>query len=475
MSITQLLRIVLARKWLVLAAFLGCTLGGAAITVFVLPKQFTADASMVFEIRPDPILGALAPGLSAPAYLATQMEIIKSDRVAIRAVEILGLAKSPTAIKQWRDSTHSKVSIERFFAGLLQRGLVIEPNRGTNLITITFVSADSAFAAAAANAFAQAYMETSVELRVEPARQSAEWLEGQTKTLRSNLEQAQSRLSKFQQEKGIVVSDDRLDQETARLNVLNSQLAAAQIENVDASSRQRNTGTDASPDVQQSAAVQSIRGQLALAETKLSEMKNVFGVNHPQRVQVESQIAELKQQLSREVGRVSGSTALVSRGTSQKVEELRALAEAQKKRVLSLSSERDQILVLQRDVETAKRAFDAVSQRVGQLNLESRNTQADVRLLTAAVEPLDPSRPNVNKNVTVAAMLGLVLGLALAIGLEILDRRIRSPEDMLVAPGVPVLGVLRPADSKRPVYRQLLPSRPALPQLPPGTTSKAAS
>ena len=101
-----------------------------------------------------------------------------------------------------------------------------------------------------------------------------------------------------------------------------------------------------------------------------------------------------------------------------------------------------------------------MSQRVGQLNLESRNTQAEVRLLTPAVEALEPSRPNVKKNIGAAVVIGLILGLGIAVGLEFLDRRIRGPEDLLVAAGVPVLGVLRPADSKRPVFRQLLPGRP---------------
>lgn len=467
MSIAQLLRIVLARKWLVLASLFLCTVVGALVTMFYLPKQFTADASMVLEMRPDPVLGAMTPAVFAPAYTATQIEIIKSDRVAARVVNLLGLGKSPTAVKQWREATQGKVPLERYFAAVMQRGLVVEPSRGTNLVTITFVSPDAAFAAAAANAFAQAYIETTVELRVEPAKQSADWLDEQTKTLRANLEQAQARLSKFQQEKGIVVTDDRLDQETARLNQLNTQLATAQIERVDATSRQRNTGTDASPDVQSSGAVQALKGQLAAAETKLSEISIVVGVNHPQRIQLEAQIAQLKQQLAAEVRRVSSSTSVVSRSSSQKVEELRALVEEQKRKLLALSSERDQIAVLQRDVETAKRAFDTVSQRVGQLNLESRNTQAEVRLLTPAVEPLEPSRPNVKKNVGASVVVGLILGLALAVGLEFLDRRIRGPEDMLVMAGVPVLGVLRPADSKRPVFRQLLPSAPGGPlQLP---------
>ncbi|MET0335142.1 MAG: chain length determinant protein EpsF [Rhizobacter sp.] len=466
MTITQLLRVVLARKWFVLASLVLCTAIGAAVTLFFLPKQFTADASMVLDLRPDPVLGAMSPNFYAPAYLATQIEILKSERVATRVVRILQLDKSPTAVKQWREATQARIPLERFFAGLLQNGLIVEPARGTNLITLTFVSPDAAFAAAAANAFAQAYIETSVDLRVEPARQSAGWLDEQTKTLRANLEQAQARLSKFQQEKGIVASDDRIDQETSRLNMLNQQVATAQLERVEANSRQRNTGTDVSPDVQQSAAVQGIKSQLAAAETKLSEISIVVGTNHPQRIQLEAQIAQLKRQLAVEVGRVSGGTSVASRSSSQKVEELRALVEEQKRRVLALGSDRDQIMVLQRDVDTAKRSFETVSQRVGQLNLESRNTQAEVRLLTPAVEPLIPSRPNVPKNLVLSVAIGLLIGFALAVGLEFLDRRIRAPEDMLAVPGVPLLGVLRPAGSKQPVYRQFLPPKAATLALP---------
>lgn len=463
MTITQWLRIILARKWFVVTSLVLCVVIGTVVTLFFLPKQFTADASMVLDLRPDPVMGAMSPNFYAPAYLATQIEILKSERVATRVVRILQLETSPGAVKQWREASQARISFERFFAGLLQNGLIVEPSRGTNVITLTFVSPDAAFAAAAANAFAQAYIETSVELRVEPARQSAGWLDDQTKTLRANLEQAQAKLSKFQQEKGIVATDDRLDQETARLNMLNQQLSTSLLERVEANSRQRNTGTDLSPDVQQSAAVQGLKGQLVTAETKLSEISIVVGVNHPQRIQLEAQIAQLKRQLASEVGRVSGGTSVASRSSSQKVEELRLLVEEQKRKVLSLSSDRDQITLLQRDVDTAKRAFETVSQRVGQLNLESRNMQAEVRLLTPAVEPLVPSRPNVPKNIAVSVVIGILVGVALAVGLELLDRRIRAPEDLLAIAGVPLLGVLRPADSKRPVYRQLLPARVGAP------------
>ncbi len=463
MSIAQYLRIIWARKWLVLALLAFTTLVGTLITLFVLSKQYTAEASMVVEVRNDPVMGALAPGMASPAYLATQVEILRSDRVAGRVVKMLGVERSPAAVQQWRDSTDAKIPLDRYFAALLQRGLSVEPSRGSNVINITFVNPDAAFAAAAANAFAQAYMDVSVELRVEPARQSATWLDEQTKTLRTNLENAQARLSRFQQDKGIVVTDERMDQETARLNVLLAQLAQAQAEQVETATRSRNTGTEMSPDVQSSPSVQTLKTQLAMTETRLTEISSNYGPNHPQRQALEAQVRELRQQLAAEVRRVSGGSSVLSRGSAQKVGELQTLADMQKKQVLAMRSLRDQMAVLQRDVDNAQRAYEGVSQRATALTLEGQNMQANVRLLSPAVEPYTPSRPRVVINILASIFGGALLGGLAALGLEMMNRRVRSTEDLQSLAGVPVIGVLQPIDSKRPVYRQLSSGRPALP------------
>jgi chain length determinant protein EpsF len=461
MTIPQFLRIVWARKWLVLALFVLAGVGGTVLTLLVMSKQYIADASMVVDVRVDPVVGALSPGLASPAFLATQIEILKSDRVASRVVKMLGVERSPAAVQQWRESTEAKVPLERYFANLLQKGLSVEPARNSNVISISFVSPDPAFAAGAANAFAQAYMDVSVELRIEPTRQSQTFLDEQVKNLRATLEQAQTRLSKYQQDKGIVVTDERLDQETGRLSALTAQLANAQAEQVETSARRRNSGSELSPDVQQSASVQGLKQQLAAAETRLTELSSIVGKNHPQRISMEAQVSEIKQQLAAEVRRVSGGSSVLNRGSAQKVEELKALVELQKKQVLSLRSQHDQIAVLLRDVETAQRAFEGVSNRVSVLTLEGQNTQSQVRLLSPAIEPVYPSRPRVAINIIGSFLGGLLLGCLAALGLELLDRRVRNPEDIMATPGVPVIGVLRPADSKRPIYRQLTSGKPA--------------
>jgi chain length determinant protein EpsF len=463
----QFLRIIWARKWLVLLLFVLVASAGVAVTMY-LPKQYTADTSLIVEMRIDPALGALAPALAAPSYMATQVEILRSERVASRAVKILGVERSAAAVAQWREATAAKIPLERYFAGVLERGLSVEPAPGSNVLNLKFTSGDAIFAQAAANAFAQAYMDVSVELRIAPARQSATFLEDQAKGLRANLEQAQAKLSKYQQTKGIVVSDERLDQENARYNALIAQLAIAQAERVETSTRQRNTGGESSPDILSSAAVGSLKSQIASAQTKLTEISSIVGKNHPSRLQLEAQIGELKQQLAAETRRVAGGTSVTNRGSSQKVGELQTMVDMQKKQLLALRSERDQISVYVRDVDAAQHSYDAVVQRLSTLNLEGQNNQANTRLLSPAVEPLEPSRPRITTGIVGSLLGGLAAGILAALGLEFLDRKVRMPEDLMVTAGVPVIGVLRPAGSRRPVFRRLLmvgalpPPRPAL-------------
>ena len=467
MFLSQYLRIIWARKWVVIALFVVIAAAGIATTM-LLPRQYTAETSLIVEVRIDPALGALAPALAAPSYMATQVEILKSERVASRAVKILGVERNSAAVAQWREATKAKISLERYFAGVLQHGLSVEPGRGSSIINLSFSSADPIFAQAAANAFAQAYQDVSVELRVAPARQSATFLDEQVKSLRAELEQAQARLSKFQQTKGIVVTDERLDQENARFNALIGQLATAQAERVETAARLRNTGGEMSPDVLGSPAIQGLKSQLASTETKLSDISSIVGKNHPQRLQLEAQIAELKRQLSAETRRVAGGTSTTNRGSSQKVGELQAMVDQQKRQLLSLRSDRDQIAVYQRDVEAAQRAYDAVSMRLGQVSMEGQNNQANTRLLSPAVEPLEPSRPKIMVGIVGSLLGALAAGILAALGLELLDPRIRRPEDLIVMPGVPVIGVLQPAGSRRPVFRRMLmigaptAARPAL-------------
>ncbi|MBC7955512.1 MAG: chain length determinant protein EpsF [Cytophagales bacterium] len=442
LNFRQVLLILRLRWPLVVALFTLVVLIAYGVSL-QMPKKYTAETSLLLDVRADPLVATLMPSIASREFLGTQVEIIQSDRLAGRVVRMLGMTDGPAAVEQWRQATQGRVPIETYYGAMLRSGLTVVPARNTNLIDIGFTGSDPRFVAAAANAFARAYIEFSVELRIEPSRQYGSFFDERLKSLRTQFEEAQRKLSTFQRDRGIVATE-RVDLESARLNTIMSQLSTAQAELADTNSRQRNTGTETSPDVQLSSVVQGLKSELARAETKLSEISSIVGSNHPQRVQLDAQIAEIKQQITSEMRRVSGVTATVNRVTGQKIGELSAMADAQKRTVLALRAQFDEMAVLQRDVETAQRAYDAVATRRSQVSLESQADQASARVLTPAAEPLAPSSPNIRKNMLAATGLGLLLAIGAALAWELLDRRVRSPADLTIVEGVPLLGVVSP-------------------------------
>ena len=102
------------------------------------------------------------------------------------------------------------------------------------------------------------------------------------------------------------------------------------------------------------------------------------------------------------------------------------MVDAQKKQLFALRSDHDQIAVYQLDIDTAQRAYDAVTQRLGLVNLEGQNYQPNARLLSSAVEPLEPSRPKILLGIIDSLVGGLLAGLLVALALEMRDRRVRG-------------------------------------------------
>lgn len=462
MNFRQILLILRLRWWLVLG-LLAVVLGASYGITISMTKRYTASTSIILDLKTDPLLAALAPTLAAPAYMATQTEILQSERISGRVVRMMGLAQSPAAVAQWREETDAKMPLETYFGQLLQKGLQVQPGKGSQIMTLAFNGTDPNFAAAAANTFAKAYIDLSVELRTSPARENASFFDERLKALRTELETAQAKVAAFQQANGVVISADRYDQENARLASLEAALAAGLAEQAATSSVLRNTGSDTSMDVSQSAAVQGLRSQLATAETRLAEASQTLGTNHPVRIQLDAQIKELNDQLARETRRVGGTSASVNRVASQKIGELRALVEGQKRTVLNMRAVRDQGAVIIKELEAAQRAFESVNNRRSQLSLEAQADQAGARVLSPATAPLEPSSPNLKKNMVAGALIGLLVGLAAALGWEMLDRRVRTDEDLRMTEGVPVLGVLSAKRGNSPLVRRLPPA-PRAPQ-----------
>jgi succinoglycan biosynthesis transport protein ExoP len=439
MSLKQFFLILKARFGilvLVLAATVLATLGAS---LFLIPVKYTAETTVLADVRtPDPVAGLPMPANAMPTYMPTQIDIITSDRVALNVVSKLKLDQNPAVRQKWLDATDGKGRIEVWVAQALQKELTAKPGRESNVITITFSSADPTFSAAVANAFAQAYLDTNVGMKIQPAKLYAEWFRDQGKGLRENLEKAQARLSDYQQSKGIVVTDEKLDSETAKLNELSSQLTLAQVQTNDAQSKVRSgVSSESLPEVTQNSLIQLLKGDIHRLEARLGEMN--IGSSHPQYQRMQEEIAALKQRVAEETRHITSGFVTASNVGRDKEATLRAAIAAQKQKLLQLKSERDEAAVLLRDIDAAQRAYDAVSQRYTQTSLESQTNQTNVAVLTPASEPIRPSSPKPLLYSIIAAIVGLMLGVMAAFTWEMLDRRVRSSDDLELALDIPVL------------------------------------
>ncbi len=416
MNLQQFLLILRARYKIILLVLL-TTVAATVAASLLLPAQYTATASVVVDVKsPDPIIGMMMPGLIAPGYMATQVDIINSDRVALRVVKLLKLDQSPQAKQQWLDDTEGKGKIELWLAAVLQNKLDVKPSRESNVISISYKAVEPAFAAAVANAFAKAYLDTNIELKVEPARQYAEWFGAQGASLRDNLEKAQRTLSDYQQQHGIVANDERLDSETYKLNELTTQLTVVQGQTNDVRSKQRSGGaSDTLPEVVQNALIMNLKAQIAALEGKLQDLAGNVGRNHPQYQRQEAEIASLKQKLEVETRQIISGFSTSSAVGKDKEAELRSAIEAQKQKLLLLKRERDELAVLMRDVDAAQKAYELVTQRFNQTSLESQSTQTNVSVLTPATEPIEPSFPKLLLNIAISIFLGILLGVGAAV------------------------------------------------------------
>ena len=439
MNFNQFLLILKAR-WVVAVLALAVTVGTTLAVSLLLPKNFSASVSLVVDSKAkDPITGTMLPVQLLPGYLATQVDIISSQNVALKVVDGLKLTDNSSVKQQFLEETKGEGDIRHWLANLLLKKLDVKPSRESSVIELEFSGTDPRFAAIVANAFAQAYIHTNLELKVEPARQTTAFYDEQVKQLRESLEKAQTALSEYQQKKGLVASDERIDVETARLAELSSQLVSAQAQTYDSTSRQSQS-QNALAEVEMNPLIQGLKHDLASGEAKLSELAQKVGKNHPQYKQAQAEVDSMRAKLESEMKVATRSVGTTARVAQTREGDIRASLAAQKARVLSLKQHRDEAAVLIRDVENAQRLYDAALQRYGQTRLEAQNNQTDIAVLNPAVPPVEASSPRILLNTILAVFLGGMLGIGLAFLMEMIDRRVRSEDDVVLALDIPVLG-----------------------------------
>jgi polysaccharide biosynthesis transport protein len=447
MNPLQFIRIVAAQKSLV--AMITAALVLAALVVsLLLPARYTATADLLIDLTsPDPVAGVSINNSPTAwvGYVATQIDVIRSERVARHVVERLKLREQPALAARWRDKAGAKEDFTAWAARELIKELRVWSGREGNIVRVAVTAATPEAATLLANTFADTYIETAAALRRGPAQRNAAFFEQQLALAHDAVDRAREKLTVLQRDNGIAVSDESADIETARLAALSDQLIKVEREQLGSRVRDQANRTDSASSMTEvlgSALVQELKGRVTETEKSLESKTQRLGPNHPDIRALEAELRSQRTRLDAEIARYSHSVTVAESTSGSAVARIRFAVAAQRDKVVRLKEVRTLMTVHQSELETALKNLEAVSKRQVQTGMESENGLINASVLTPAVAPSQPSSPRLLLNLAIAAISGLALGVATALLLEGRAPRVRDVSDLPGATDLPLLATV---------------------------------
>lgn len=446
-SLVQIGAMLAARKGLI-ASVAVATIGVAVASGLLLPKTYTATAEVYIEYRgSDPIMGRQFSAMQDESYMATQVDIIKSDDVARYVIDTTRAMETPAAREVI--SQKGEAVLRSGLMKTIVTDLQVNPKRNSRVLDLQFSSKDPAFARDALNAAIKGYMEINNKIHSTPAKQRQEQYSGQLTALQMEVDRIQREITAYQQQEGIVDADERMDTGSRQFSDLNSRLLAIQAAQSEATTRKRSiqallaSGTRAYdiPEISRQDGVRDVKLRLIDVEGRLSEASGVLGRNHPRYRSLEADRAALLDQLERASRSAMQSIEQEEKRFAEQSARLQAEIKSRQEQLLEMKKHRDVLASYQRQLASAQQVYNSAIARYDEILIQSNVSSPTIAVLQWAEKPVRHSKPNVTNNVLVSIPGGVLLGLVIALLLELTYRRIRCVEDLEASLPVPVLGV----------------------------------
>jgi succinoglycan biosynthesis transport protein ExoP len=446
-SLVQIGAMLAARKVLI-GVVATSTIAAAVAISFLLPKSYTATAEIYIEYRgADPILGRQFSAMQDESYMATQIDVLKSDDVARYVIEATRAMEQPT-VKELIAQKGEAVLRSGLLKAIVAE-LQVVPKRNSRVLDVQYSSKDPAFARDALNAAIKGYMEVNNKIHATPARTRQEQYSGQLVALQTEVDRIQREITAYQQKEGIVDADERLDTGSRQFSDLNGRLLTVQAAQSEAGTRRKaiqallSKGTKAYdiPDISRQEGVRDVKLRLIDVESKLSEASGVLGPNHPRYKSLETDRAALLAQLDRASSSALQSIEQEEKRFADQAARIQSDIAGRQQQLLEMKKHRDVIASYQRQLTSAQQIYNSAVARYDEILIQSNVSSPTIAVLQWAEKPVRHTKPNIVNNVMVSIPGGVLLGLLCALLLEFSYRRMRCVEDLRTCLPVPVLGV----------------------------------
>jgi polysaccharide biosynthesis transport protein len=459
------------RKIIIGAGIIGLVLG--IVASLLMTPQYRASAMLEVNPNANEMLETSSNGRGSPAIrgggqemLQTQMGLLRSETLARRVVEDLNLASNPT----YGGEEGTRPQRTDRATRLVLAGTTVDPVKGSMLIQVSHVSADSSMAARVANGLSSAFIASSLERRYDSSSYARKFLSDQLARTKTALEDSERGLNAYSIESGVFRNpgvqgaDGRTSDggtlAQSDLATLSEALNQARVRRINAEQAYRSASTEFV--AEQAGNLSTLVQQRADLQGQYDEKALVFKADYPAMRELQARIRRLDSIISGERSRTSGNKRAELRGeflAAERAEtQIAAKVSAAKGEVQSERSRSIQYNILQREADTNRALYDALLQRYKEIGVAGGIGQSIVSLVDQADPPVGAFRPSLSVNATLGLMLGLALGIALAFAAHLLFDAITDPAEVRSKLHLPVLGVI-PFDTEDRTLLEALADR----------------
>lgn len=454
-------RIIKKRKWIVLGVlFVVVTV--VAIRMVQARAIYEASGKVIINQQTPIRLANEQDAVQYPSndtqYLETQLNVLRSEALARRVIAELSLVKRPEfagAASVPDPALRDKLLVDTFLGGL-----GVELLRNTRIVKVTYSSPDPKLAADIVNTLMDQLVVYTLEARIESTRQAREWLNKRLTELQQKLEETREELVRYSRENEIVELGQNQTIAIERLADLNRRLVEAEADRIQAQTLYRLSQVadpDTLPAVASDSMVQTLRQRVAEDQRKLTELQRRFTDQWPEVKTLKGQIEESERQLAETKRRILAKIEADYKAALTREQTLRQELEKQRTETLRQNERAVNLSIKQQQVEASTQLYSSLLQKLNDVDLLSTLETTNIQILDRSQIPTVPARPRKLFNIGVGGLVGLLLGVLLALFIEYLDNTIKSTDDVDRLLGLPSLGVVPALESLERKGRLALP------------------
>lgn len=479
------LRVLYKRRWVAIPTFLIVLVVGVVNTYRETPI-YESRAQILIEKDTAKVAGfndlfATQDGWYNDEFYQTQYRILQSRSLARKAVQLMNLGQHP-AYKRLSegDNTFSLVGsvigglvsakhavfgkpeeqprearaagesdTEAVLINTLLRSLTVLPVRNSRLVDLRFVSTEPKLAADMANALAKAYIMQNMEYKFNSSKEAAEWLEGQLAEQRKKVEESEAALQRYRESNDAVAVEDRQNIVVQRLAEMNGAVTKAKTMRIEKEAlynqlraMETSGSLDSFPAVLANEYVQTIKAELGTLQSQQAQLADKYGDRHPEMIKVRTAVQSTEAKLQIEIQKIVDSVRSEFESARAQEMTLGGALNSQKVEALSLNRKGIEYSVLSREAESNRQVYQSLLQRTKETGISGDFKASNIRVIDQAEVPKAPFLPRKQRDISLAALTGLLLSLGLVFFFEYLDNRIKSPQELRATLNVPFLGMV---------------------------------